>query len=180
MDTKTNIFRNLVVLYFICIISLIQYSSCYHENGKTKKEKQIENGNCDSSKLELLVRDLLKKSFLFPRITSVEEKYENDTVFYYLRLINFAVPKKNFYIHLSPSDSDEIDSIKLVLTDTIITKGREVALDISEKNEDTSKVKISVRFGVNKIASGVGLYGFEFISDSCTWNMKDSVFSWEY
>ena len=170
--------RKIVILYIMVITVLFQCSSCNYE--KIKKEKW-DTENCESLKMELLLRNLLKKSFLFPKTISVEETYDNDTtISYYLRLKNFAVPKKNFYLHLTPSDSDKTDSVKLVLTDTIITKGRIVVLDISEKNEDTSKVKISIGFGINNIASGKGLYDFEFIADSCSWNMKDSAFSWEY
>jgi len=89
------------------------------------------------------------------------------------------VPNKNFYVNLTPSDSNTIDSVKLILTDSKITKGRLVGIDMFEKNADTTKVKILVNFGVNNIASGVGFYSYEFIKDSCTWNMKDSTFSWE-
>lgn len=177
MDSNIKIFMKIVILYTIVIIIIFQCSSCDHEK-KTKKENW-DTENCKSLKMELLLRNLLKKSFIFPKFTFVDE--DNDTtISYYLRLINFAVPKRNYYLHLAPSDSDKTDSVKLVLTDTIITKGRIVVIDISEKNEDTSKVKISVGFGINNIASGKGLYDFEFIVDSCSWNMKDSAFSWEY
>lgn len=177
MDKYTRISK-LFVFYFVATITLVTFSSCKPDFENSQREVQMKNENCNSIKLELLLRNLLKKSFLYPRFTGVNEN--DSTISYYLRLRNFTVPKKNFYVNLTPSDSNSIDSIKLILTDSNITKGRQVAIDIFEKNDDTTKVKILVNFGVDNIASGVGLYRYEYIKDSCTWNMMDSAFSWEY
>jgi len=137
-----------------------------------KKEK------CNSIKLEILLRDLLKKSFLFPKFISVSEIYDNDTtITYYLRLINLTMEKDDFYVY--PSSSENNDSVKLIQTDTMMTTGRDVGVKILEINEDTTKIKIAIGLGAHKIASTEGVYNYELNADSCTWILKDSTF-WQY
>ena len=67
LDTNTRITK-LFVFYFITLIIIVLFLSCDRDYEKSHKEVQMKNEKCSSVKLELLLRSLLKKSFLFPEL----------------------------------------------------------------------------------------------------------------
>lgn len=175
MDIDMKIFKTIIIIEIIFIFFSI--------NCQNRSNNSIIN-NCqsyNSCKLDLLLQDIFRKSFLFPNLKFLEK---NDSLnFYFLISENFEIPnKRDYYIFLdSEFKSDILDSTKLIP----INKNRasrnlnNIVVSIIERNIDTSKVKISVNFSSKRVSRTEAIFSYEFYNDSCSWLLKDSTF-WQY
>jgi hypothetical protein len=146
----------------------------------SKNNRTEVNIDCKSIKLQSLLDEVFRKSYLYPIMNSFVSG-DSSIRYNYLTLKNLPEPTKQYYIRTKPLiDSVKIDSVRLILKKDLKTKkdANEVFVSLLETNHDTSSVKILVDYGsIENIALREATYSFNY--ENCKWIMKDSVF-WTY
>ncbi len=137
---------------------------------------------CKSGKIEILLEDVFKKSYLFP-ILPIAGGTDSSFRYNYLYLKNIPSPNKDFYINAQLyKDETRIDTVRLILIKDLSKKldANLVYISLEETNKDTSNIKLKVSYGlVGNITQSEAVYRYEFDTENCKWIMKDSTF-WQY
>ncbi len=162
-----------LILTALIFVLSITYQSC--------KIKNTKNSNCKEEKLNLLLDNVLKKRFLFPLRSSLNEE---DSSEYFNWLYIQGLPPSNeikYLKFLSIGNSDRKDSIKLRIVDTLSNiKSSIVRVLVLESNDDSTKIKLLVGYNSsNNIALTEATYEYSFDTLKCKWNVIDSTY-WQY
>lgn len=138
---------------------------------------------CESKKVEILLEEVFKKSYLFPILPIVGET-DSSFRYNYLYLKNITLPQnKKFYIHAQLfKGGTKIDTVKLIIINDLTKNldANKVYISLDETDKDTNNIKIKVSYGlVGNVAQSEATFRYEYDSKNCKWIIKDSTF-WQY
>ena len=175
-----------IIKYFGVTLSLLILVSVLSCGKRTASE-------CQSKKIQLLLEDFLKKETCFEVIKTTYESLDKNVIippdstmyFCYLYSPKLKIPDKDFYLHwdyqLKPIYPD---SIKLRVIKNLSELGAlafVVGIELSEVNEDSTKLKLSfdsgIGSGIGKSISRGGTFTYSFNENNCKWVVLDSTFS---
>lgn len=163
---------------FLIVLILLSFLQC-----NTQK-----TSNCSSKKIQLLIEDLLKKGRF--SAYSVDDigypiLYAKDTIgrdssmyFGYLISPELKIPDKDFYLHwnneLAPSYPDSVKLRVIKNNSEMSALTYVLGFNLSEINEDTTKLMLSYGFGLGKILHYEGTLRYSFDEKNCKWIVLDS------
>jgi len=175
-----------IIKYFGVILCLLIFVSVLSCGKRTVSE-------CQLKKIQLLLEDFLKKERCFSIMKTVHESLNKNVIippdssmyFGYLYSPKLKIPNKEFYLHwdkeLAPIYPD---SVKLRVIKDLSEMGAlafVVGINLSEVNEDTTKLKLSfdsgIGSGIGKSISRGGTFTYSFNEKNCKWVVLDSTFS---
>lgn len=146
--------------------------------------------NCSDIKIQLLLEDFLRKERCFVIFKTVRESLDKNVIippdstmyFGYLHSPKFKIPNKDFYLHWNNElEPNYPDSIKLKVIKDLSEMNAVafvVGIDLSEVNEDSTKVKLSFDSGIVRTIDCEGTYTYSFDDKNCKWNVLDSTISY--
>lgn len=170
---------NKIIKVSLCLLIVFSFLQCNNKNILSE---------CKSKKIELLLTDILKKKEYFPVAKLIlinrDPKQYNDPIdssmhFAYLYSPKLKIPDKEFYLHWNKDSKPTYpDSVKLKVIDDL-TKMEVTAFTVGvyilEVNEDSTKMKINLVYGVGKRADVEGNFTYSFDEKNCKWIVLDST-----
>lgn len=139
------------------------------------------NNQCNNSKTELLISEILSKKYF---ITPTKTFYEKDSSlkYNYLYTENIIPSKQDYYVKMNYNFKDiKIDSLRLKVTNdpkAFFMDANQLHIDLVSVNLDTTQAKLKIYYSqYNNIALNWSDYIFMFDKTNCRWLVQDSVFN---
>jgi len=160
------IITNLFYLISVCVIL-----SC----DKLDDNKAVRI-RCDADKIDLLLKDVMSKRFLYRNVRAPEDINEPHKSILFLENLS---SRDSFYYWKLPKGISP-DSMKLIIANDKITDTENtssVYIGLKETNWDTTDVVLDIDTGQNNIALIWSTYHYRFDHEKCLWKVMDSVFN---
>ena len=136
------------------------------------------NSKCIDNKVDLLLKEIFNKRYLFRYINTKEDE-DNTLRYNYLFSQNLMLEKENYYFKMFKNGKP--DSVKLLyIKDSTIKSfdANKLVLNFILINPDTTNIKIKTTYSTSKdIGLNWATYNYQFDSWKCNWYLKDSTFN---